>query len=157
MFVHAEVVGCTELFLVLLQACIHRENSNLLLLASFPHFVKKKRLVRSPRCLRSAPSFFFLNGWTDLYGTIYYGARTHLNGVLHKYFPSVCVSDVYPHIVAKQRRGKIVAAARIHTQQKKYCTRHLLRCPCLIREKEKQAISSQNFLFILNVGFNDNF
>jgi hypothetical protein len=49
---------------------------------------------------------------------------------------------VYPIIVAKKGRGKIVVAARIHTQQQKnYCTRRFLCSPCRI--KGKQAIGSQ--------------
>jgi hypothetical protein len=34
-----------------------------------------------------------LNGWTNLYETwhVYHGTWAHLNGVLHKSLPSVCL------------------------------------------------------------------
>jgi hypothetical protein len=50
-----------------------------------------------------------LNAWTKLSETWheYYGTWAHLNGVLHKPHPSVCVS---PN-VAKQRLGRHVPAA----------------------------------------------
>jgi hypothetical protein len=51
-----------------------------------------------------------LNAWTNLYELryVYHGTWAHLNGVLHKYLPSVCVLYVY---VARQRLGKKVIAA----------------------------------------------
>jgi hypothetical protein len=54
-----------------------------------------------------------LNAWTNLYETwyAYHGTWAHLNGVLHKSLPSVCVSVcVFPLIVARQRLCKHVPA-----------------------------------------------
>lgn len=40
------------------------------------------------------PCIKFLYAWTALYETynVYHGKWTHLNGILHKFLPSVCVS-----------------------------------------------------------------
>jgi hypothetical protein len=39
-----------------------------------------------------------LNVWTNLFKTwyVYHGTWTHLNGVLHKSLPSVCMPVCYP-------------------------------------------------------------
>jgi hypothetical protein len=51
-----------------------------------------------------------VNPYRTLY--VYYGTCAHLNCVLHKSFPLVCVSVwVSPPIVARQRPGKNVTAA----------------------------------------------
>jgi hypothetical protein len=52
------------------------------------------------------------NGWTSLYETwyVYRGNWAHLNGVLHKTLPSVCVY-VYAPIIARQRLGKSITVA----------------------------------------------
>jgi hypothetical protein len=57
-------------------------------------------------------SYILLNVWTNLYETwyVYHGTWAHLNGVFHKFLPSVC-QYVYPFIVARQWAGKNVAAA----------------------------------------------
>jgi hypothetical protein len=53
----------------------------------------KRRLMRSPSCLCVSP-YPLLNVWTNLYETwyVYHDTWTHMSGVLHKSFPSVCVS-----------------------------------------------------------------
>jgi hypothetical protein len=60
----------------------------------------KSRLMRSPCWVSVYPSYQLLNGWTNLYETwyVYHGTWVHLNGVLHKSLPSVCVSIcVFPY------------------------------------------------------------
>jgi hypothetical protein len=65
--------------------------------------------MRWPCCLFIPP---IKNAWSSVYESwyVYHGTWPHLNGVLHKSLPSVCVS-VYPHIVARHRLGKDVPAA----------------------------------------------
>jgi hypothetical protein len=69
------------------------------------------RLMRSPcfLCVSVYTPNKHLNAWTSLYETwyAYHGTWALLNGVFHKFFPSVCVSL----IVARQRLGKNVTAA----------------------------------------------
>jgi hypothetical protein len=76
----------------------------------------KTKLMRSPCCLCVCvcPPYQLLNGWTSLYETwyVYHGAWTHLSGVLHKSFLSICVC-----IVTRQRLGKYVTAENEYTQQ----------------------------------------
>jgi hypothetical protein len=52
--------------------------------------------------------------WTNLYETwyVYYGIWTHVNGVLHKFLLSVCVCMFILHVVARQRLGIHVPAAK---------------------------------------------
>jgi hypothetical protein len=51
--------------------------------------------MRSPCCLcvYVSPPHQLLNAWTNLYETWYvnHGTSAHLNGVLHKSLPSICV------------------------------------------------------------------
>jgi hypothetical protein len=63
-------------------------------------------------CLHIAP-INLLNNSTTLYETwyVYHGTRAHLDGVLHKFFPSFCVSVYESPIVARQRLGKNIATA----------------------------------------------
>jgi hypothetical protein len=108
---------------------------------------EKSRLMRSP-CYLWIPLYQLSNAWTNLYKTlyVYHGAWAHLNGVLQKSLPSVCVSVRVSLVVARQRLGKTLLRQRIHTQQQNCWTRRFQCGPCRI--KGKQAIScSQNFLF----------
>jgi hypothetical protein len=58
------------------------------------------------------PPYQLSNAWTNLYETCcYQGTWTHLNGVLHKSLPSVCVLVCVSHIVARQRLGKNATVA----------------------------------------------
>jgi hypothetical protein len=56
---------------------------------------RKIRLMRSPCCLyvHVFPSSQLSHAWASLYETwyVYYGTWAHLNGVLHKSLPSVCL------------------------------------------------------------------
>jgi hypothetical protein len=76
----------------------------------------------------SPPPPSTLNAWTSLYETwyAYHGNWAHLNGVLHKSLPSVCVSsclsilslqgngsvNCIPHFIAKQRLDKHVSTQK---------------------------------------------
>jgi hypothetical protein len=53
-----------------------------------------------------------LNAWTNLYEIwyVYHGTWAHLNGVLHKSLPSVCLY-VYRVIVAWQQLGQNATGA----------------------------------------------
>jgi hypothetical protein len=64
------------------------------------------RLMRSPCCLCLffvyvcvCPPHQLFNAWTNLYETwyAYHGTWAHLNGIPHKYFPSVCGSVFVSH------------------------------------------------------------
>jgi hypothetical protein len=77
-------------------------------------------------CLR-IPQYSLLNVWTSLYETyyVYHGTWVHLNGVLHKSLPSVCVSvcvsllsllgngsvKCLRHFIARQRLDEHIPAA----------------------------------------------
>jgi hypothetical protein len=70
-------------------------------------------------CVFVNPPYKLLNGWTNRYVcTEYNGTWAHLNGALHKSFPSVyvCLYE-YPHVVVRQRLSKNVTAAT-NTQAK---------------------------------------
>jgi hypothetical protein len=60
----------------------------------FLFWKNESRLMRSPCRLFVCPPYKRLNGWTNLYETwyVYHGTWAHLNGILHKSIPSVCVS-----------------------------------------------------------------
>jgi hypothetical protein len=76
----------------------------------------------SPPCL--SQHYKLLNAWTRLRETqyTYQGIRAHLNGVLHKYLPSACVSllsllskgsvKCIPPFIPRQRLGKQVPSAK---------------------------------------------
>jgi hypothetical protein len=51
-------------------------------------------LMRSPFCVSVYPPHQVLKAWTNHYETwcVYHGTWAHLNGVLHKTLPPVCVS-----------------------------------------------------------------
>jgi hypothetical protein len=55
--------------------------------------------------------YHLLNALTNLYETwyVYHGTWAHLNGILHKSLPLVCVSLCVSPIVARQRLGKSVS------------------------------------------------
>jgi hypothetical protein len=96
--------------------------------------------MRSPSCLCAceSPLYQLLNAWTNIYETwyVYNGNWTHLNGVLHKSFPLVCVSacvsllsllgngsvKCIPPIGTRQRHGKHVSAA-----MNSRCNRRIVR------------------------------
>jgi hypothetical protein len=88
-------------------------------LAYFPYFeINNSRLIRSSCCLYFCLSVYspyqFLNAWTNLYETwyVYDGTWAQLNGILHKFFPSVCVSVcVFPPIVARKQLSRRVPMA----------------------------------------------
>jgi hypothetical protein len=63
-------------------------------------------------CVPVYPPYKLLNAWTNLYETwyVYHSTWVHLNGILHKSLPRLCLY-VYPPIVARQRLGKNVTAA----------------------------------------------
>jgi hypothetical protein len=50
--------------------------------------------MRSPSCVSVHPPYQLLYAWTNIYETryVYHGTWAHLNGVLHKFVVSVCVS-----------------------------------------------------------------
>jgi hypothetical protein len=82
----------------------------------------------------------------SVWNLIYHGTWAHLNGVLHKSLPLVCVLYVYPCISLLDNGSvKTLTRQTILTQQQMNCwTRRFLWGPCRI--KGKQAISSsQNF------------
>jgi hypothetical protein len=61
---------------------------------------------------------------------IRHSTRAHLNGVLHRSLPSICVCISIPLIVARQRPGRHVPAA------KKNCWRRRFLCgPCRTEEE----------------------
>jgi hypothetical protein len=106
-----------------------------------PLFWKKKwkRLMRSTGslCIPPTPPQL-LNGWTNLCERWYL-----YHAVLHKSFPSVCVSVCLSHhrcwVTA---RLKTLPRRRMHMQQWKKCSIHrFLRGPC-------PMISSQNYWVI---------
>jgi hypothetical protein len=98
-------------------------------------------------CLLIFP-YYILNAWTNLYRTwyAYQGTWAHLNGVLHKSLPSVCVSVcvsllsllrktwikcILPFI-ARQRLGKHVpAATNTHNNRRIYGRVCLWVCLCI--------------------------
>jgi hypothetical protein len=57
------------------------------------HYLEKNK-CRLMLCVSANPPYRLLNDWTSLYETwcVYHGTWAHLNGVLHKSLPSVCVS-----------------------------------------------------------------
>jgi hypothetical protein len=95
-------------------------------------YVQESRLMLFPSCVcvcvcvcvcAPPPPNQLLNAWTNLYETwyVYHGNWAHLNGVLHKSHPSVCVSlilllikgsvkSIHPS-AARQRLGKHVPVA----------------------------------------------
>jgi hypothetical protein len=94
--------------------------SHFLFLAYFPHFENMKvdlwDNLAACVCLSLVPSpLSNLNAWINLHEIwyVYSGTWAHINRVLHKSFPSVCVSVCEsPHIVTRQRLGKCVPAVR---------------------------------------------
>jgi hypothetical protein len=85
-----------------------------LFLAYFHYFEKKVGLCDYHAvCVCVYPPYKLLNGWTTLYETwyVYHGTWAHINGVVHKSLPSVCVPIGYPPPVARQRLGKNVTSA----------------------------------------------
>jgi hypothetical protein len=103
--------------------------------------------MRSPSCLCACVSpYQLLNSWTNLDETWYvcHGTYTHLNGVLHKSLPSVCVSvcvslvgtrsiNCIPHSVARQRlREDVPAATNTLNRRRIFWTLHFLCGSCLM-------------------------
>jgi hypothetical protein len=74
----------------------------------------KSRLMRSSCCLCVCVSAS-INFWRPEPVFMKLGTWAHLNGVLHKSLPSVCVSVCFPPIVARQRLARNVTAA-VNTQ-----------------------------------------
>jgi hypothetical protein len=80
-------------------------------LAYFPYFEKMKvgLWYHHAVCVSVNPPCQLLNAWTNLYETwyIYHGTWAHLNGILHKSLPSICVCMCIPPTVARWRLGKV--------------------------------------------------
>jgi hypothetical protein len=70
--------------------------------------------MRSPYCVSVYPPYQLLNAWTNISETwyVYHGTWAHLNGVLHKSLPSVCVPACVSPIVATLRPVKKFTAAK---------------------------------------------
>jgi hypothetical protein len=111
----------------------------------------------SPCCVSvHPPPHQLLNGWTNLYETlyVYHGTWAHQNCIPHKSLPPVCVSvcvarqwlSKNPPIIARQRLGKsVTVATNTHTTMEELLDALLSMWSMYQR---KQAIrSSQNFLF----------
>jgi hypothetical protein len=103
--------------------------------------------MRSPccQCVWVSP-YQLSNAWTNLYETWYeyHGNWAHLNSVLHKSLPLVCVSvcvsllslqgncsvKCIPHFVAKQCLGKHVPAVT-NTCNSRRIVEHVAVCLCI--------------------------
>jgi hypothetical protein len=81
--------------------------------------------MRSPSslCICKPPPHQLLNAWTNLFETryvrvgIYHGTWAHLNGILHKSLPSVCVS-VYVSLLLLQGNGSVKCIRLIGAMQR---------------------------------------
>jgi hypothetical protein len=99
-----------------------------------------------PVCVSvNPPPFQLLNTWTNLNETwyVYDDNKAHLNGILHKCLPSVCICTLLGN-----GSVKTLPWQRIHAKQQKNCWKRRFLCsPCHIKGTE--AISFlQNFLFV---------
>jgi hypothetical protein len=88
---------------------------------------------------------YFLNAWTTLYESwyiLYHGTWAHLNGVLHKTLPSVCVPVCVPLLsLLGNSSVKTLPRQRIHTQQWKNCwMRRFLCLPCSNKESRQLVL-----------------
>jgi hypothetical protein len=116
-------------------------------LAYFLYFDKIGLCDHPAACVSVYPP---INFWMPDTWYVYHDTWAHLNGVLHKSLPSVCVSVCVPLIIARQRLDKNVTAATTTHVTKKICwMRHFLCGPCRI--KGKQASSSSQSFFLNNV------
>jgi hypothetical protein len=84
-------------------------------LSFLPTLVKKAYVITMLSVYRP---YQLQNGWTKLYATryVYHGTWAHLNGVLHKSLPSVCVCVCIPPIVARQRLVETLPRQQIYTR-----------------------------------------
>jgi hypothetical protein len=101
--------------------------------------------MRSPSCLCSPHPF--LNAWTNFHETwyVYHGIGAHLNGVVYKSLPSVCVSlpslqgngsvKCLPPFGDTQRLGKHVPAAT-NIRNNTRIARHVIFCAVHVLLKE---------------------
>jgi hypothetical protein len=82
------------------------------------HYLKKKKRKKEKGiililCVCICIPHKLLNVWTSLFETqyTYHVTWAHLNGLLHKLFPSVCVCMSIPLSFSRQRLGKHIPAA----------------------------------------------
>jgi hypothetical protein len=134
------IQACSLLLLLYLNLVSMRENQVGPILDSFlAHFRYFEKWNQTYAL--SMPSLYqpyqLLDARTNFYETWYVprGTWVHLNGVLHKSLPTVCVY-VRPLIVARQRFGKKRYGGNEYAQQYKNCwTRRFLYGPCGIKRK----------------------
>jgi hypothetical protein len=123
----------------------HRLGWHLSLLAHFLHF-EKKIIIKlclwdlHAVCVSVYPHKYFSVLEPIFYETryVYRGTSAHLNGVIHKSFPLVCLCS-HPTLLGN---GSVKTFPRqwIHTQQHNCLTRRFLCGPCGAKESRRWVI-----------------
>jgi hypothetical protein len=96
------------------------------------------------------PRLLTLNGWTNIYETwcVYHGTCAHLNGILHKSLPSVCIPICGSLIVARQRHGKnVTAAMNTHATIEELLNASFLCGPYRINERKWLVLPNKFLLY----------
>jgi hypothetical protein len=96
------------------------------------------------------PPHLFWNGWTNLYNTwfVFYATWAHLNVVLHKSIPSVCMPTRVSPFVARQRFGNnVTAVTNIHGTIEELFDASF-SVPSLLHQGKKVISNYPNFLLL---------
>jgi hypothetical protein len=96
------------------------------------------------------PPHQFLNAWINLYETwyVYHDTWTHLDDVLHKSLPSLCVPVCYPLSLLSNGSLNMFPRQRIHAKKKNCCTRLIFYAVRVVSKESTRLVLPRTSCYI---------